>query len=436
MNFEELNIIPPLVKALNRLEFTHPTEIQAQVIPLAIKWKDILWCAQTGSWKTLSFALPILNNLYNKRLEAWLVEWKIKRKIQALIITPTRELAIQIWEDIKPFCTNVNLKHTVIFGWVNDFHQKKTIEKGIDILIATPWRLEDLISQWVVKLSYVEILTLDEADRMLNMWFLPDIKKIMKRVPKERQTFFFSATMPKEIRELASSLLHCQEEITVHKVASTTTNINQQVFHVKASHRRSLLQYLVKKPEYDSILVFVRTKDDTEFILEYIRAAWIKADNIHRNRSQNARQRALKALKDWEIKVLVATDIASRWLDIDDLSCVINYNIPSEPDDYVHRIWRTARAGKKWVAISFCIDKEEEYLEKVEKLIWKKVEVNTDEKYKDEVIPKWKILWYANFEEDWKEKFKKKTRKSTWINAWKSKIWANWKKKRHYGKKK
>jgi ATP-dependent RNA helicase RhlE len=183
-------------------------------------------------------------------------------------------------------------------------------------------------------------------------------------------------------------------------------------------------------------LVFVRTKDDTEFILEYIRAAWIKADNIHRNRSQNARQRALKALKDWEIKVLVATDIASRWLDIDDLSCVINYNIPSEPDDYVHRIWRTARAGKKWVAISFCIDKEEEYLEKVEKLIWKKVEVNTDEKYKDEVIPKWKILWYANFEEDWKEKFKKKTRKSTWINAWKSKIWANWKKKRHYGKKK
>jgi len=419
MNFSELNIIPPLEKALDRIGFSKATEIQEKVIPLAFKWKDILGCAQTGSGKTLAFSLPILQNLYNKRLERWLVEWKIKRKIQALIIAPTRELAIQIWEDIKPYCTNVNLKHTVIFGWVNDFHQKKAIEKWIDILIATPWRLEDLISQWVVKLSYVEILTLDEADRMLNMWFLPDIKKIIKRIPKTRQTFFFSATMPKEIRELAGTLLYCPEEITVHKVALTRTNINQQVFHVKASHRRHLLQYLVKKSEFASILVFVRTKDDTEYVLEYIKAAWIKADNIHRNRSQNARQRSLKALKDWEIKVLVATDIASRWLDIDDLACVINYNIPSEPDDYVHRIWRTARAWKKWVAISFCIDKEKEYLEKVEKLIWKKVEINEDNKYMSEIIPKTKILWYTNFEENWKEKYKSKSKKS-----------------RYYGKKK
>jgi len=410
MKFEELGVIPPLLKALDKLEFHTATEIQEKVIPLAIKWKDILWCAQTGSWKTLSFALPILNNLYNKRLEKWIVEWKIKRKIQALIIAPTRELAIQIWEDIKPFCTNVNLKTTTIFGWVNDFHQKKAIEKWIDILIATPGRLEDLISQWVVKLSYVEILTLDEADRMLNMWFLPDIKKIIKRIPKQRQTFFFSATMPKEIRELANTLLHCPEEITVHKVASTTENIKQQVFHVKASHRRQLLQYLVKNKDFKSILIFVRTKDDTEYVLDYVKVAWIKADNIHRNRSQNARQRSLKALKDWEIKVLVATDIASRWLDVEDLSCVINYNIPSEPDDYVHRIWRTARAGKKGVAISFCIDKEKEYLEKVEKLIWKKIEINTDEEYKNEIIPKWKVLGYVNFEEWFKKE--KKTRKS------------------------
>jgi len=412
MNFEELNVIPPLLKALAKQDFINPTEIQEKVIPLAIKWKDILWCAQTGSGKTLAFALPILNNLYNKRLEKWLVEWKIKRKIQALIIAPTRELAIQIGEDFKPFCTNVNLKSTVIFGWVNDFHQKKAIEKWVDILIATPGRLEDLISQWVIKLSYVEILALDEADRMLNMGFLPDIKKVMKRIPKERQTFFFSATMPKEIRALASTLLHCAEEITVHKVASTTTNIKQEVFHVKASHRRHLLQYLVKKSEFDSILVFVRTKDDTEFILDYVKSAWVKADNIHRNRSQNARQRSLKALKDWEIKVLVATDIASRWLDINDLSCVINYNIPSEPDDYIHRIWRTARAGKKWIAISFCIDKEKEYLEKVEKLMWKKVEINSDEKYRDEIIPKGRILGYTNFEEWFKNP--KKSRKSDW----------------------
>ena len=412
MNFEELNVIPALLKALVRHDFITPTEIQEKVIPLAIKWKDILWCAQTGSGKTLAFALPILNNLYNKRLEKWLVEWKIKRKIQALIIAPTRELAIQIWEDFKPFCTNVNLKSTVIFGWVNDFHQKKAIEKWVDILIATPGRLEDLISQWVIKLSYVEILALDEADRMLNMGFLPDIKKVMKRIPKERQTFFFSATMPKEIRALASTLLHCAEEITVHKVASTTMNINQQVFQVKASHRRHLLQYLVKKSEFDSILVFVRTKDDSEFILDYIKSAWIKADNIHRNRSQNARQRSLKSLKDGEIKVLVATDIASRWLDINDLSCVINYNIPSEPDDYIHRIWRTARAGKKWVAITFCIDKEKEYLEKVEKLMWKKIEVNNDERYRDEIISKGRILGYVNFDEWFKNP--KKTRKSDW----------------------
>ena len=423
MNFKDLEVIPPLLKALDKWWIIIPTEIQEKVIPFAIKWKDILGCAQTGSGKTLAFALPTLNRLYNNRLEKWLVEWKVKRKIQALIIAPTRELAIQIWEDISPYCTNVNFKHTVIYGGVNDFHQIKAIEKWIEILIATPWRLEDLISQGIIKLSYVEILTLDEADRMLNMGFLPDIKKVIKRIPKQRQTLFFSATMPKEIRELSWKLLHCAEEITVHKVASTTTNVNQQVFYVKASHRRSLLQYLVKKSEFDSIIVFVRTKDDTEFILEYVKSAWVKADSIHRNRSQNARQKALKSLKNWEIKVLVATDIASRGLDVNDLSCVINYNIPSEPDDYVHRIWRTARAGKKWIAISFCIDKEKEYLDSVEKLIWKKIEINSDEKYKDEVIPKWKILWYTNFEENWKDKYNKKTRKSNWKN-------------RHYWKKK
>lgn len=413
MKFSDLDIIAPLQKALDKEGFSTPTEIQEKVIPLAIKWKDILWCAQTGSGKTFAFALPILQNIYVSRIAKWQEDWKIKRKLQALIIAPTRELAIQIWESFKLYCSNVNLKHTVIFGWVNDFHQKKAIEKWIDILVATPGRLEDLISQWVIKLSNIEYLVLDEADKMLNMGFLPDIKKVIKRIPKEKQTLFFSATMPKEIRELASTLLHCEEEVTVHKVASTTTNINQQVFHVKASDRRQLLQYIVKNKSYTSILVFVRTKDDTEYVLDYVKTAWVLADNIHRNRSQNARQRALKALKDGEIKVLVATDIASRWLDINDLSCVVNYNIPSEPDDYVHRIWRTARAGKKWIAISFCINHEKEYLDKVEKLIWKKIEVNEDMDYKNEVIPKWKVLWYVNFDENfvWDKNKKKKTQK-------------------------
>lgn len=410
MNFEELNVITPLLKAIVKEGFTSPTEIQKKVIPLAIKWKDILGSAQTGSGKTLAFALPILQNLYNKRLEKGLVEWKIKRKIQALIIAPTRELAIQIWETFAPYSTNVNMKYTVIYGWVNQFHQVKAIEKWIDVLIATPGRLEDLISQWIIKLSYVEILTLDEADRMLDLWFLADIKKIIKRIPKQRQTLFFSATMPNSIKELASSILHCPEEITVDKVAKPTGTIKQQVYHIKTSHRRQLLQQIVKNKKFDSILVFVKTRDDTEYVLEYISSAGIKCDSIHKDKSQNARQRALKALKDGNIKVLVATDIASRGLDINDLSCVINFNIPSDPETYVHRIWRTARAWKKWVAISFCIDHDKDNLSNIESLIWQKIEVIDDKSYLEEIIPKWKILWYANFEEDWKKKYKSKSR--------------------------
>jgi len=421
MNFEELKLMPPLLKALDRQWFKNPTEIQEKVIPLAINWDDVLWCAKTWSWKTLSFALPMLNNLYNKRLEEWVVEWKIKRKIQALIIAPTRELAAQIWEDIAPYCTNTNFKHTVIFGWVNDFHQKKAIEKWVDILIATPGRLEDLISQAVVKLSYVEILTLDEADRMLDMGFLWDIKKVIKRIPKDRQTFFFSATMPKPIRELANSLQRSAHEITIDTVTTTNDNITEKVYHVKSSHRRKLLQNLVKNKSFKSIVIFVKTKDDTEYVLDYVKSAWISADNIHRNRSQNARQRALNALKKWEIKVLVATDIASRWLDVDDLSCVINYNIPSEPETYIHRIWRTWRAWKKWLSITICTDKDKENLQVIEKLTWKKLEVEKDDSYLDEVIPKWKKLGYTNFDEWFKKE--KKTRKSVW-------------KKRYYGKKK
>lgn len=423
MKFTELNIISPLQKALNRQGFDKATEIQEKVIPFATKWKDILWCAQTGSWKTLAFWLPILQLMYNKRLEEWLVEGKIKRKIKTLIIAPTRELAIQIGDSLSVYCTNVNFKLTTIYGWVNDFHQIKAIEKWVDILVATPGRLEDLISQWVIKLSYVENLVLDEADRMLDMWFIADIKKVIKRIPHGKQTFFFSATMPKPIRELANSILYCPEEITVHTVNSTVDKIKQKVYHIKLSHRRQLLQQLVKRKEFRSIIVFVKTKDDTEYVLEYVKSAWVACDNIHRNRSQNARQRALKSLKDGKIKVLVATDIASRWLDVSDLSCVINYNIPPDPETYVHRIWRTARAGKDWVAITFCIAPEKPKLLDLEKLIWQKLEVVDDDSYKQEVIPKWRILWYANFEENWKEKYKKKTRKSTW-------------KKRYYKKKK
>lgn len=390
MNFEELKVIPPLLKALAREWFSTPTEIQEEVIPYAIKGKDILWSAQTGSGKTLAFALPILQNLYNKRLEKGLVEWKIKRKIEALILAPTRELAIQIWETFAPYSTNVNMKHTVIYGGVNQFHQVKAIEKGVDILIATPGRLEDLISQGIVKLSYVKILTLDEADRMLEMWALEDIKKILKRMPKEKQALFFSATMPKIIKDLASTILHCPENVTVHAVSSTTDSITQKSHLVTRNYKRQLLQQTIKRQDLDSIIVFVNTKDECERVFEFVKSAWIRADFINKNKTQNQRQIALKALKDGNIKVLVATDIASRWLDVSNLSCVVNYDIPSEPETYVHRIWRTWRAWKKWLAITFCTSFDTDKMKAIESLIWQTIEVVTDESHKEERVQKWK----------------------------------------------
>jgi len=412
MKFEELWLIWPLLKTIAREGFTVPTEIQEKVIPLAIKSNDILGCAQTGSGKTLAFVLPILQKLYNDRVEKDLPDGPIKRKIEALIIAPTRELAVQIWEACKPYCSDTNMKHTVIFGGVNDFHQIKAIEKWVDILVATPWRLEDLISQWVIKLSYVKILTLDEADRMLDLGFLWDINKIIKRVPKQRQTFFFSATMPKHIQSLADSLLHCPEKIIIKSEKPTLKTIVQQVYHVKSSHRRQLLQMLVKRKQYQSIIVFVKKKDDVAYITEYVKASGVKVDCIHKDRTQNGRQKALGALKNGDIKVLVATDIASRGLDINDLSCVINYNIPSEAETYIHRIGRTARAWKKWTAITFLINHEEGELAAIEKLINQKLDVVEEKDYLKEVVSKCRILGYKNFEENGKEKYKKKTRKS------------------------
>ena len=407
MKFSDLELVWPLQKALLQQDFTKPTPIQEKVVPLALENKDILWCAQTWSGKTLAFALPILNTLYlnnsisdkkyaeklwqldeKERKKAKKLNKKNIKKIQSLILAPTRELAIQIGESFAPYCTNTNLKHTVIYWWKNQFHQVKAIEKGVDILIATPWRLIDLIEQWFIDLSNIEIFTLDEADKMLEMWFMEDIQKVIKLLPSNKQTLFFSATMPPKIKKLADKILQSPEEITIERVAVTAPDIKQEVYHIDQAQKRQLFQYIIKKDEFNSIIVFVKTKDDTETVLEYVKAAWVSADNMHRNRSQNARQRALKALKDWDIQVLVATDLASRWIDIDNLSCVINYDLPQEEETYVHRIWRTARAGKKWVAISFCVPDQRMKLEKIEKLIWKTITVNTDISYKDEEVTK------------------------------------------------
>lgn len=416
MKFSEIKVIPPLLKALDKEWFKQPTEIQEKVIPLAINWRDILWCAQTWSGKTFAFALPILQTLYNNRLEKWLVEWKIKRKIEALILVPTRELAIQIWEDFAPYCTNTNFKHTVIYWGINQFHQVKAIEKGVDILIATPWRLEDLISQWVVKLSYVKILTLDEADRMIAMWSLEDINKILKRLPKEKQTLFFSATMPKAIRELSDGMLRNPEHITVHTVSSTTDSIQQIKYNISRNYKRQLLQQISKRRDFDSIIVFVNTKDECERVYEFIKAARINAEYINKNKTQNQRQLALKALKDWKIKVLVATDIASRWLDVKNLSCVVNYDLPIDPETYVHRIWRTWRAGKKGIAISFCASQDKEKLKNIEKLISKTIKVETDESYKEEKVPKWKSEKTKQINNKNKPRTKGRKKKHYWKN--------------------
>lgn len=393
MNFQELPLINPLLKALEKLEFTTPTLIQEQVIPEALLWHDILGCAQTWSGKTLAFALPILQNLYTKKKLAGTLESKDSRKIMSLILAPTRELAIQIGESFAPYATNVNLKYTVIYGGVNQFHQVQALKRGVDILIATPGRLEDLISQGFLKLSYVEILTLDEADKMLDMGFLDDVKKIVKRIPSSRQTLFFSATMPTPIRALSQEILKNPKEITVHAVASTTDTINQKVYHIATSNKRKALQQIVKRKDLSSIIVFVKTKDDTEYVMNYIKSARVSCDNIHRNRSQNARQRALQALKSGEIKVLIATDVAARGIDVHNLSCVVNYNIPADPEAYVHRIGRTARAGKNGLAISLCSAEEKEKFEAIEKLIGKKITVIDDDSYKNETIVDTEYLW-------------------------------------------
>jgi len=405
MKFEELWLIWPILKTLSREGFDTPTKIQERVIPLANKWKDILGCAQTGSGKTLAFVLPILQELYSARIAKDLPDGPIKRKIEALIIAPTRELAVQIWEACKPFCSDTNMKHTVIFGGVNDFHQIKAVEKWVDIVIATPGRLEDLISQWKIKLSYVKLLVLDEADRMLDLGFLSDMQKIIKRVPDNKQTLFFSATMPKAIADLAAGLLKSPEKITIKSKKPTLENIEQSVYHVKTSHRRQLLQMLVKRKEYQSIIVFVKKKDDVAYVTEYVKASGIKVEYINKDRNQNGRQKALNALKNGDVKVLVGTDLASRGIDIEDLSCVINWNVPNEAETYIHRVGRTARAGKTGTAITMCIEHEREDLRKVEKLIWNKIPVSDDTSYLGEVVSKSKILWYKNFEENGKEKY-------------------------------
>ena len=375
MKFEELKIIEPILKALKDENYKEASKIQEEAIPPILLGKDLLGCAQTGTGKTAAFAIPTLQLLHNASKTAK------KKKIQALILTPTRELAIQIYDNFESYGKNLNLKSAVIFGGVSQKPQEEVLRKGVDILIATPGRLNDLVNQKIIDLSEIEIFILDEADRMLDMGFINDVKKIIRYIPKKRQTLFFSATMPTEIKKLVSTLLVDPVVVEVTPVSSTVDKIEQSLYYVDKTNKKKLLISLLKTDEIKSALVFTRTKSDANRLVKYLEDAQIGAKAIHGNKSQNARQEALQNFKDKKIQVLIATDIAARGIDIDELSHVINYGLPNIPETYVHRIGRTGRAGQRGIAISFSDVDEIPYVKDIEKLIKKKIDVIEGHKY-------------------------------------------------------
>jgi len=369
MQFESLNIIEPILKALQEEGYTTPTPIQAEAIPIILEGTDLLGCAQTGTGKTAAFAIPILQLLGANKV------YDRKRKIRSLIVTPTRELAIQIGESFKAYGRHTGLTNTVIFGGVNQNPQTATLIKGVDILIATPGRLLDLLNQGFLSLRDVEILVLDEADRMLDMGFIHDVKKILALVPKKRQSLFFSATMPPEIVKLAATILHNPSKVSVTPVSSTVDIINQSIYFVDKGNKSALLVDILQDKNIKTALVFTRTKHGADKVVKLLDKHHIKAEAIHGNKAQNARQRALSNFKAQSTRILVATDIAARGIDVDDLEYVINYEMPNISETYVHRIGRTGRAGAKGTALSFCDAEEKEYLRDIEKLIAKKIPV-------------------------------------------------------------
>ncbi|PKP48931.1 MAG: DEAD/DEAH box helicase [Bacteroidetes bacterium HGW-Bacteroidetes-1] len=376
MQFQSLNIIEPILKAVQEEGYVTPTPIQAQSIPIILKGTDLLGCAQTGTGKTAAFAIPILQLLSENK------NYARKRKIRSLIITPTRELAIQIDESFKSYGRHTSLKSTVIFGGVNQNPQTTTLNNGIDILIATPGRLLDLINQGYISLRDVEIFVLDEADRMLDMGFIHDVKKIIALLPSKRQSLFFSATMPGEIVKLSNSILSSNAlKVSVTPVSSTVDIIKQFIYFVDKGNKSALLIDILKDKDIKTALVFTRTKHGADKVVKMLLKENIKAEAIHGNKAQNARQRALTNFKDQTTRILVATDIAARGIDVDDLEYVINFEMSNIPETYVHRIGRTGRAGAKGTAISFCDAEEKAYLRDIEKLISKKIPIIDEHPY-------------------------------------------------------
>ena len=376
MTFEELNLIEPILKALKAEGYTEPTPIQEQAIPLLLQHKDLLGCAQTGTGKTAAFAIPILQLLHGEQADQ-----RGPRTIKALILTPTRELAIQIDESFAAYGKHTGMRHAVIFGGVSQKSQTDALRSGIDILVATPGRLLDLMNQGFVHLQHIKHFVLDEADRMLDMGFIHDVKKVIAKLPHRRQTLFFSATMPPEIQKLADTILVKPAKVEVTPPSSTVDAIDQSLYFVEKQDKKSLLIHLLKDKNIVSALIFTRTKHGADKITKDIVKAGVTAEAIHGNKSQNARQRALSNFKAHQTRVLVATDIAARGIDIDELSHVINFELPNIPETYVHRIGRTGRAGASGVAISFCDAEERAFLKDINKLIAKSIPVVEDHPY-------------------------------------------------------
>ncbi|TVQ67219.1 MAG: DEAD/DEAH box helicase [Balneolaceae bacterium] len=369
MSFTTLNLSDPILRSLKAEGYTNPTPVQEQAIPIALSGKDLLGCAQTGTGKTAAFAIPILERLAVNRTT------DRNRKIRSLIVTPTRELAIQIDESFQRYGRYTGLTTTVIFGGVNQKSQIKELKQGIDILTATPGRLLDLMNQGFISLSDIEIFVLDEADRMLDMGFIHDIKKLLKVLPVKRQTLFFSATMPPEIVKLSSTILHKPVSVEVTPESATVDKIRQGIYFVDKGNKKHLLVEVLSEEDNGSTLVFTRTKHGANQVVKMLNNKNIQAEALHGNKSQSARQKALSNFKDQSTRVLVATDIAARGIDVDELKYVINYEIPNIPETYVHRIGRTGRAGMSGTALSFVDAGEKAYLRDIEKLIRRKIPV-------------------------------------------------------------
>ena len=367
MTFEELKLHDTLLRAVKAEGYLNPTPIQIQAIPHVLAGKDVLACAQTGTGKTAAFALPILQRLTAPQAHS--------RPVRCLVLTPTRELATQIGESFATYGRNTALRHTVIFGGVGQGSQTSALRHGVDILVATPGRLLDLMQQGQVKFGALEVLVLDEADRMLDMGFLHDVKRIIAAVPRKRQTLFSSATMPPEIQALSRSILHEPVRVEVTPVATTAQTVDQRVFLVDGSQKRALLLHLLHDAAMKRVLVFTRTKSGANRVTRELQEAGVEADVIHGNKSQNARERALESFKAGSVQVLVATDIAARGIDVEGITHVVNFELPNIPESYVHRIGRTGRAGAAGIALSFCDAQERAYLRDIERTIRRSVPV-------------------------------------------------------------